>query len=69
MRYKRYHEPEPEEEKVIAIKVNYALDRGIWLDICQETGLSEWAVNEGSMSGDDWIYLTKEQAKKIGLIN
>ena len=68
MKYKRTYEEQKDEPKVIAITASYACDRGLWIDICNEAGINEWALNEGLMDDNDWIYLTKRQANNVGLI-
>lgn len=37
-----------------------------WLKFCEETGYSEWAVNEGG--GDTEVSLNEDTARKYGLI-
>jgi hypothetical protein len=68
MKYKRTYEKQNDEPKVIAITANYACDCGLWVEICDEIGIDQWVLNEGKMSGDEWIYLTKRQANNVGLI-
>lgn len=52
----------------ISITAGEAMDKGIWMEICELTGLNDWAINEGLMHRDDTIDLNEEQAKKLGLI-
>lgn len=44
------------------------MDRGVWLEACDELGINEWTVNEGRMDRDDEVSLTLEQAAKIGFL-
>lgn len=68
MKYKKTYEEQKDEPKVIAITANFACDCGLWVKICDEIGIDQWALNEGLMDGNDWIYLTKRQANNVGLI-
>ena len=52
----------------IRVTARELMDRYLWIEACDEVGISEWAVNEGRMSMDDEITLTEEQAEKIGLL-
>lgn len=52
----------------IIITVREALDRGIWLELCDLKDWNEWAINEGMMDDTEEITLTEEEAKKLGII-
>ena len=51
----------------IVITVDEAIDLGIWEKFRKMKGISEWALNEGLMSIDDEITLSKEEAVDLGV--
>lgn len=52
----------------VRISAGELIERKLWTAVCDETGLSEWAVNEGQMDRNEEITLTREQAVKVGLL-
>ena len=52
----------------IIVTVRDLFDKGVWMEYCDITGTSEWAVKEGRMNSDDEIELTDEQARKLRFI-
>lgn len=52
----------------IIVTLGEILDKGYWDDYCEETGLSEWCMNEGQADSDDEVTLTEAQAKKWGFL-
>lgn len=53
----------------IVITAREALDKGVWLEICNLKGFSEWAINEGQMEPEEEIELSEEEARKLGLLS
>lgn len=52
----------------VSVTARELLDQGAWLKACELLGISEWAVNEGQMDGDDVVELTIDQAVTLGLV-
>ena len=52
----------------ISVTVREICDKGKWMDLCDITGINEWALSEGRIDYDERITLTDEQACKLGLI-
>lgn len=52
----------------ISVSVREICDKGKWMDLCDVTGINEWALSEGRISYDEQITLTNEQACKLGII-
>lgn len=52
----------------IVVRVEELFNRGVWVEWCSLSGVSEWAVNEGQMSILDEVRLTKSQAVYLGFI-
>ncbi len=52
----------------ITLTVREIWDRDIWMEVCELTGMNEWACKEGLIEYDEEIEFTEEQAKKLGLI-
>ena len=50
----------------IIITPNDLMDKGIWEKACELLGINVWAVNEGLMDSDKELYLTEDQANKLG---
>lgn len=53
----------------IKIKVDELFDKFLWDRYCKLTGTNEWAVNQGLLSIDDEVTLTKKEAIELGLLN
>ena len=51
----------------IVITAKEALDLGIWDSLCKMKGMNVWAMNEGLMSGDEEITLSKREAVDLGV--
>ncbi len=45
-----------------------ALDKGVWIALCELLGWNEWAINEGQMEETEDIILTEDEARKLRLI-
>jgi len=52
----------------ITITAREAFDKNIWIQLCDITGINEWAINEGLMDDDEAITLTEEEARQLHLI-
>lgn len=52
----------------IVITAGEALEKGIWLELCDLKGIKEWAINEGQMDHNEEITLTEEEAQALWLI-
>ena len=44
------------------------MERGLWNEACEVTGMNPYALNEGRMNAEDEITLTERQATRIGLL-
>lgn len=52
----------------LVITPREAFEKGIWDELCALHGLSIWCVKEGLMGLDEIIYLTAEEAHKLGVV-
>lgn len=52
----------------ITMTVREIMDKGLWLEVCQMKGISEWAVNEGRMNSNEEIILSENEAQRLRLI-
>lgn len=52
----------------ISITFGEAMDRGIWLDLCDLKGINEWCVNEGCADGSEAVHLSVDEAQQLGLL-
>lgn len=50
------------------VTVRELMDLGLWIEVCDELGINEWAVNEGRMSSSEEVEMTLEQALAVGLV-
>lgn len=53
----------------VKITVRELLDKGLWDQACEMTGLNVWAINEGLMDSSDEVTFTQEQAQELGLLS
>lgn len=51
----------------VTLTANEAVEMGIWDELCKMKGMSVWAMNEGTVSGDHEFTLTKEETYDLGL--
>lgn len=52
----------------VKVTARELIDKGLWDDVCELTGLSVWCVNEGLMDSSEEVELTEAQAKQVGLL-
>jgi len=52
----------------IIITAEELIDQYLWDDFCEMKGINVWAVNEGMMDSSEEFELSKEEAKKLGVI-
>lgn len=57
----------PAETRKVTIQVETLIERGLWLAYCRETGMNEWARNEGQVADGEMLPLSEAQATRIGL--
>lgn len=58
-------EKEQEQEPSIHIPVRMLICRGTFGDYCQEAGLNPYCLNEGLMTENERVSLTKEQYERF----
>ncbi len=52
----------------VSVTAEELIDRGVWDEVCELTGLNPWCVNEGLMDSDEYITLSLEEAQKLGIL-
>ena len=57
-------------DKATTISVTYEeiADKGVWVEFCELTGISEWARNEGQIPEGEEFLLTENQARELGFL-
>lgn len=45
------------------------MERGKWVEFCEQNGINEYSVNEGLLDAEDEFTLTQEEAERLGLVN
>jgi len=57
-------------DKAATISVTYEeiADKGVWMEFCELTGISEWARNEGQIPEGEEFLLTENQARELGFV-
>ena len=57
-------------DKATTISVTYEeiADKGVWVEFCELTGISEWARNEGQIPEGEEFLLTEDQARELGFL-
>lgn len=61
---------EPAEDlRAIQVRVRLLCNRSLWMTYCEETGTNEWAVNEGQLDMDDYVWMSEGVARRIGLLS
>lgn len=53
----------------VTATVRELMNRHVWDQACDMTGLNPWAVNEGQMGSGDRVTLTLEEARTLGLLD
>jgi hypothetical protein len=61
-------EVDPAETRRMQVAVEILLARGLWEPFCRETGMNEWARNEGQVRDGEMLSLSEAQAVRIGLL-
>ena len=59
---------DPEDDHYETLSLRFLLDRCEWDDICEATGMNEWARNEGQVTDESQIDLSYKQARKLGVM-
>lgn len=56
------------EEYIMAITPRLAFDLDKLEEVCEVKGITPWTVNEGLIGEYDWIYFSRYEAERAGLI-
>ena len=63
-----YEPVDPAESRKMTVAVEILSERGLWMAYCRETGMNDWARNEGQVRDGELLPLTEAQAVRIGLL-
>ena len=50
----------------ISVTCEEIADKGVWMEFCKLTGISEWAISEGQIPEGEEFLLTENQARELG---
>lgn len=52
----------------ITVTIEEIMQKDVWMEFCQLTGISEWARAEGQIPDGETFTLTLEEAQQLGLL-
>jgi hypothetical protein len=51
----------------IILTASELMDRGLWLKVCEDRGISEWCVNEGRMESSHEFTFNEKEIEEYNL--